>query len=171
MSFYEDLRIDIFSSSNIDKLIIAADFNYCFDTHFELWNVLSQYDTSKGNSNSRKLFTFVQSSIWLFAVKKLIYQFTWTHLKSKYFYIIYFIITRIRDIRDISNLCMRSAECDTEPSFIRGSFQRFDQKNNRIPWVKIPKSPCFIKLDFSNCLPQLNKIYLFSKLWWSIWKN
>ena len=144
VAFYRALSEAISSVSEDEKLIILGDFNARVGKDCETWDALGQHGIGKMNSNGLQLLELC-SELNLaicntFFHQKEKHKVTWTHPRSKQGHMIDFIITRKRDLVDVSNVrVLRSAECDTDHKLVRGKFKLRIRKKVRMSGVKMPK--------------------------------
>ena len=159
--FYRALANSTSSVPLSDKLIILGDFNARVGKDHDTWNALGHYGIGKVNKNGLNLLEFcsVQSLVicnTLFRLKEK-HKTTWTHPRSKQGHLIDFIITRQRDIADVSIVrVLRSANCDTDHRLVRGKFKLRIRKKLRMEGVKVPKRIDVSKLKDSHTLEIVN---------------
>ena len=144
MIFYAALGDTIRSIPKEEELIVLGGFNARVGKEHNTWKALGPYCIGKINSNGlhllelRSQFGLAISNTFFYQKQK--HKVTWIHLKSKQGHLTAFIITRMRDIGHICNVrVLRSAECDTAHTLVRGKFKLSIQQKIRMNGVKVPK--------------------------------
>ena len=124
-AFYESLNLLVKSTPSSNKLIILGDFNARVGQDNVCWKgVLGPHGLGKMNGNGLLLLTMctetdltITNSLFRMANK---YKTTWMHPRSKHWHLIYYVIVRRRDIRDVQiTRAMRGAECWTDHRLVK----------------------------------------------------
>ena len=127
-----------------EKLLVMGDFNARVGRQRDIWNVFGRYGIGNVNSNGLNLlqlcseFNFAICNIFFRKMKK--HKVTLTHLRSKHYYMIDFIITRRIDLTDVCNIrVLLGANCDNDNKMVSGKFMFQIRKKIRMEGVKVPK--------------------------------
>ena len=161
LAFYRALA-EATSSVPIDeKLIIVGDFNARVGKDWETWDALGRHGMGKINSNGLRLLELCSEQNLAicntFYHQKEKHKATWFHPRSKQGHMIDFIITRKRDLVDVSSVrVLRSAECDTDHKLVRGKFKMRIRKKVRMTGVQVPKRIDVGKLKDQEFLTDVN---------------
>ena len=162
LAFYRALA-EATSSVPIDeKLIIVGDFNARVGKDWETWDALGRHGMGKINSNGLRLLELCSEQNLAicntFYHQKEKHKATWFHPRSKQGHMIDFIITRKRDLVDVSSVrVLRSAECDTDHKLVRGKFKMRIRKKVRMTGVQVPKRIDVGKLKDQEFLTDVNE--------------
>ena len=118
--FYDELDTVIKAVSKSDKLLLLSNFNAREGSDHHPWNrVIGLQGTGKCNSNGLLLLQLC--STYNLVITNTLFHLptcnktSWMHLKSKHWHLIYYIITRKKDAKDIRVIkVMCGADCWTD---------------------------------------------------------
>ena len=124
-AFYRDLHDLVQQIDSKDKLLILGDFNARLGRDFELLKgVLGRHGIGNCSDIGRLLLEFC-SEHQLVITNNLFQQkdrfkATWTHPRSKHWYLLDYVLTRQHDTRDaLHTRVMSSADCYTDHRLVR----------------------------------------------------
>ena len=144
MGFYQDLWDCVKAIPKADKILMLGDFNARVGSDHKTWDPLGRFGIGKVNDNGLlllQLCTEFQLAVCnTFYQQKDIRKVTWIHPRSKHGHILDYIITRKRDLQDVSTVrVLRGAECGTDHKLVRGKIKMRIRKKIRATGVKVPK--------------------------------
>ena len=149
-SFYTLLRKTLRSIPAADKILLMGDFNARVGTDHNMWNCLGHHGVGKMNDNGLLLLQLCEELE--LCITNTIFKHkgdhttTWMHPRSKKWHLIDYVITRKRDMQDITNVkSFHNSECWTDHALVRASVKFKIRPKTRSNNKELPK-----RLDISR---------------------
>ena len=163
--FYQELDLLLLSVPTEDKLIVMGDFNARVGQDDGVWKgVIGKHGVRKENSNGTLLLSecakhdlAITNTFFQVPVKK---KTTWLHPRSKQWHLIYRIITRQKDLKDVHiTKAMRGADCWTDHRLVRAQVSLTIHGLRRKSAPKLPR-----RLDTARLKDSVAQQLLASKI-------